>query len=120
MHGPPSRLARRAVLATSAAAILATRTRGAHADPVAIDGEITAVRLRYGLPGAVAMVLRAGAVAAQGTSGVRSVIDLPQEPRTNGSLRVTGMLLVTERTPDALCAATAPALSTIATAPGRP
>ena len=73
MHGPPSRLARRAFLATSAAAILATRTRGAHADPVAIDGEITAVRLRYGLPGAVAMVLRAGTVAAQGTSGVRSV-----------------------------------------------
>ena len=66
-------LARRAFLASAAAAVLAASARGAHADAVAIDAEIADVRLRYGLPGVVAMVLRSGAVVAQGASGVRSV-----------------------------------------------
>ncbi len=66
-------LARRAFLASAAVAALAATARDARADAVTIDAEITNVRLRYGLPGVVAMVLRSGAVIAQGASGVRSV-----------------------------------------------
>ena len=73
MHCSSLLLARRAFLASAAAALLAASARGAHADAVAIDAEIADVRLRYGLPGVVAMVLRSGAVVAQGVSGVRSV-----------------------------------------------
>ena len=73
MHDLPGRLARRAFLATGTAAALAAGAGLARAEPALLDAEIAAVRLRYGLPGVAAVVLRYGAVVAQGASGVRSV-----------------------------------------------
>jgi D-alanyl-D-alanine carboxypeptidase len=67
-------LGRRAFLATGGAALLlgrASRPATAEAAPLAADLE--ALRLRHGLPGVAALVLREGAVAAQGAAGVRSV-----------------------------------------------
>ena len=67
-------LARRSFLATGAAAAwCGLASAPAQADIVPIDGEIDAVRLRYGLPGVVALVMRGGGVVAQGAAGVRSV-----------------------------------------------
>lgn len=69
-----SRLARRTFLANGAIAAFAGATlRNASADPITIDTELTAIRLRYGLPGVAATVLRGGSVVAQGATGVRSV-----------------------------------------------
>ncbi len=45
----------------------------ARADVIDIAAEVAAVRNRYGLPGVSAMVMRGGAVMAQGVAGVRSV-----------------------------------------------
>ena len=72
-------LGRRAFLATSGAALFtAGRSRAAMAEPAWLAGDLEALRLRHGLPGAAALVLRAGVVVAQGVVGVRSVTR--QEP----------------------------------------
>jgi D-alanyl-D-alanine carboxypeptidase len=73
-------LGRRAfLLATSGAALFtAGRSRAAMAEPAWLAADLEALRLRYGLPGAAALVLRAGVVVAQGVAGVRSVTR--QEP----------------------------------------
>jgi CubicO group peptidase (beta-lactamase class C family) len=69
-----SALGRRAFLATSGAALLLGRAgRPALAEPALLAADLDALRLRYGLPGAAALVLRGGAVVADGAAGVRSV-----------------------------------------------
>ncbi|MGD9507366.1 MAG: serine hydrolase domain-containing protein [Geminicoccaceae bacterium] len=70
----PVRLSRRFLLASSTAALAIGAIPGlALADPVSIDDSLAALRVRYGLPGVAAMVLRGGAVVAKGVAGVRSV-----------------------------------------------
>ena len=77
----PLPITRRTLLSTAAAALaVGAAGRVARAEPAPIDGAVAAVRNRYGLPGVAAMVLRGGAVVAQGTAGVRSVTN--SEPVT--------------------------------------
>jgi CubicO group peptidase (beta-lactamase class C family) len=69
-----SALGRRAFLAAGGAALLAGRAgRPAIAEPVPLAADLESLRLRHGLPGIAGLVLRGGAVAAQGAAGVRSV-----------------------------------------------
>jgi D-alanyl-D-alanine carboxypeptidase len=69
-----SALDRRAFLAASGAALLVGRAgRPATAEPAPLAADLEALRLRHGLPGIAALVLRGGVVAAQGAAGVRSV-----------------------------------------------
>jgi D-alanyl-D-alanine carboxypeptidase len=69
-----SALGRRAFLASGAAALLLGRAgRQAIAEPARLAADLEALRLRHGLPGATALVLRGGAVVADGAAGVRSV-----------------------------------------------
>ena len=70
MHGPWSD--RRGFLVATAAATLAA-SGSAAAAPVGLAPELDRICRRWGLPGAVAMVLRGGVVVAQGAAGVRSV-----------------------------------------------
>jgi CubicO group peptidase (beta-lactamase class C family) len=73
MSVSPSVLSRRALLAAGGASILSgIDLPAARADAVAIDTELASLRNRYGPPGIAAMVLRGGAVVAQGAAGVRS------------------------------------------------
>jgi CubicO group peptidase (beta-lactamase class C family) len=74
MSADPVRISRRFLLASGAAALVVGADPSlALADPVSLDGELAALRGRYGLPGVAAIVLRGGAVVAQGVAGVRSV-----------------------------------------------
>ena len=67
-------LGRRAFVATGGAALLLGRAgRPAIAEPASLAADLESLRLRHGLPGVAALVLRGGAVAAQGAAGVRSV-----------------------------------------------
>ena len=67
-------VARRAFLASGAMlAVTGTLARRAWAEPTPIDAELDAIRLRYGLPGVAAIVMRGGPVVAQGVAGMRSV-----------------------------------------------
>ena len=69
-----SALGRRAFLASGGAALLLGRAGWpAIAEPALRAADLEALRLRYGLPGAAALVLRGGAVVADGAAGVRSV-----------------------------------------------
>jgi D-alanyl-D-alanine carboxypeptidase len=87
---PRLNLSRRSALAGGAAALLAgLGGRLAHADPFPLAGELDSLRLRYGLPGVAALVLRGGAVVAQGVAGVRVVTSAapvqPDDPFVIGS-----------------------------------
>src|SRR4051812_3179947 len=67
-------VSRRSLLGAGAATVLSgMHVPRALADAVPLRAELAAIRFRYGLPGVAAMVLRRGAVAAQGVAGVRSV-----------------------------------------------
>jgi CubicO group peptidase (beta-lactamase class C family) len=71
---PSSTFGRRAFLAVSGAACLMGHAgRSALAEVASLTADLESLRLRYGLPGAAALVLHGGAVVAQGVAGVRSV-----------------------------------------------